>query len=310
MIWICLRVATCCNSTNSVNSRPTDTASPTGNCARRPSRDLQPDLIGGQKAEAARHRIHQRRIVARHHAQVIADAIADVGRQLHLDMPGRSIGRVGAGLVLQFAVDQHLHRRSAALHHDGIDRGLRHRLDLVERLVIGAAAEIRIEAEFLHRGGCGRRKPALELTVEIAAGIALAARIDVARAVRLELLVDQARHRLIGRGPVAVAAAEHRVTQFGKGVLWQIAAEPFDELGGVIGRRAIIRRAEDQHPALFRQLADKIVERRKLGRKTVDLGEIGDASRELFGGAEVRPVEHQQRRVVARPRPRARRRRA
>jgi len=37
MIWICLRVAICCNSTNSVNRRPTETASPTGNCARRPS---------------------------------------------------------------------------------------------------------------------------------------------------------------------------------------------------------------------------------------------------------------------------------
>ena len=37
--------------------------------------DIQPDLIGRQEAEAARHGIHQRRVVARHDAQVIADAI-------------------------------------------------------------------------------------------------------------------------------------------------------------------------------------------------------------------------------------------
>ena len=121
---------------------------------------------------------------------------------------------------------------------------------------------------------------------------------------RRQLLVDQARDRLIGRGPVAVAAAEHRVTHFGEGILRQIAAEPFDELRGVVGRRAIVGRAEDQHAALLRQLADEIVERREPGGKAVDLGEIGDAGREFLGGAEVRSVEHQQRRVVARTRPR------
>ncbi len=66
--------------------------------------DLEPDLVGGQKAEAARHRIDQRRIVARHHAEMIADPIADVGRQLHLDMPRRAIRRIGAGSALQLAI--------------------------------------------------------------------------------------------------------------------------------------------------------------------------------------------------------------
>ena len=37
--------------------------------------DLQSDLIGRQEAEAARDGIDQRRIVARHHAEMIADAI-------------------------------------------------------------------------------------------------------------------------------------------------------------------------------------------------------------------------------------------
>ena len=54
-------------------------------------RDLQPDLIGRQEAEAARDGIDQRRIVARHHAEMVADAIGDAGRQLHLDMPGRAV---------------------------------------------------------------------------------------------------------------------------------------------------------------------------------------------------------------------------
>ena len=119
---------------------------------------------------------------------------------------------------------------------------------------------------------------------------------------RGKLLVDLARHRLIGRSPVAVAAAEHRVTQLCKGILRQVAAaaEPLDELGGVVGRDAVVGRAEDHDAALLRQLADIIVERRELCRKTVDFGEIGDAGRQLFRGAEVRAVEHEQRRVVPR----------
>ncbi len=52
--------------------------------------DLQPDLVGRQEAEAARHRIDQRRVVARHDAEVIADAIVQARRQLDLDVPGRT----------------------------------------------------------------------------------------------------------------------------------------------------------------------------------------------------------------------------
>ena len=91
--------------------------------------DLQPDLVVGQEAEAARHRIHQRRIVARHHAEMIADAVGDIVRQLNLDMPGRSVGGIGAGRVLQLAVDLHLHRRAPPSAGDGVDGGRRHRLD-------------------------------------------------------------------------------------------------------------------------------------------------------------------------------------
>src|SRR5690606_41298340 len=66
------------------------------------------------------------------------------------------------------------------------------------------------------------REPLLELAVEIAARIALAARIDRAGAMPGQLLVDQARHRLIGRRPIAVAAAEHRITHLGESVLRQV----------------------------------------------------------------------------------------
>ncbi len=124
-----------------------------------------------------------------------------------------------------------------------------------------------------------------------------------------QLLVDQPRNRLIGRGPVAVAAAEHGVAHFCKRILRQVTAQPFDELRGVVGRRAIVGRAEDQHAALLRQFADEIIERRQPGGKTVDLGEIGDAGREFLGGPEVRSIQHQQRRIVSRTGARARRRR-
>ena len=124
---------------------------------------------------------------------------------------------------------------------------------------------------------------------------------------RRQLLVDQARNRLVGRGPVAVAAAEHRVAQPGEGIARQVAAEPFDEARGVVGRGAVIRGAEDQHAALLRQLACEIVERRQPRGKAVELGEIRDPGGELFGGAEIRAVQHQQRRVVSGTGPRPRR---
>ena len=126
---------------------------------------------------------------------------------------------------------------------------------------------------------------------------------------RGQLLVDDARHGLIGRRPVAVAAAEHGVAHLGERILRQVAVKPFDELRGVVGRRAIVGGAEDQHPALLRQLADIIVERTEPGRKAVDLGQIGHAGRQFLGGAEVGAVEHQQRRVVSGTGPRFRRRR-
>ena len=70
--------------------------------------------------------------------------------------------------------------------------------------------------------------------------------IEAARAMRRQLLVDHARHGLIGRRPVAVAAAEHGVAHLGERILRQVAAQPFDELRGVVRGCAIVGGAEDQ----------------------------------------------------------------
>ena len=78
--------------------------------------------------------------------------------------------------------------------------------------------------------------------------------------------------------------------------------QPFDELRGVVRRRAIVGCAEDQHAALLRQLAGIVVQRRELARKAIDLRQIGDARRQFLGGTEIGAVEHQQRRIVAGPR--------
>ena len=60
--------------------------------------------------------------------------------------------------------------------------------------------------------------PGAVLAVEVAAGVALAARVHALRAVLLELGVDQRRDRLVGRRPVAVAAAEDAVLDPGEGI--------------------------------------------------------------------------------------------
>jgi hypothetical protein len=255
--------------------------------------DLQPDLIAGQEAEAARDGIDQRRIIARDDAEMVADAVSNTRRQLHLDMAGRPVGTIGARLVLQLGIDQHLHRCDAPLCDEHVDGRGRHRLDRIERRVVGAAGEAGIDAQFLHRRGRGLREPFLELAVEIAAGIALAAGVKTARAMCRQLLVDRARHGLIGRGPVAVAAAEHGVADLGERILRQAAVQPFDELRGVIRSGAVVRGAEDQQGALLRQLADIIIKRTELGRKAVDLGKVSHPRRQFFCRAEVGAVEHQ-----------------
>src|SRR5579863_339508 len=125
---------------------------------------------------------------------MIADAIGDARRQLHFDMPGRSLRWMDTCLVLQFAVFQHLHRYGAALCQNGVDRRLSHRFDRIERLVLGGAGEIPANPELLVGNLRRRAKPLLELAVEIASRIAFTALIDGARAMRRQPLVDEARY--------------------------------------------------------------------------------------------------------------------
>ena len=105
--------------------------------------DPQTDLIGGKKSKTASHGIDECRIVARHDAQMIADAIAGCSGQLHLDMPGRSLRGVAAKLVLQFVVGKHFHRRGTAERHHRIGDRRRHGFDPVQRLILGAAGKTR-----------------------------------------------------------------------------------------------------------------------------------------------------------------------
>src|SRR5436309_1321547 len=100
------------------------------------------------------------------------------------------------------------HGAARVLRHDLDLLASRDRLDFIERLVLGAAAEIRFDSEFLCRQWRELGEPALEVALEIAAGVALAPPIHAARPESRHLLVDQPRNRLIGRGPATVAAAE------------------------------------------------------------------------------------------------------
>ena len=141
------------------------------------------------------------------------------------------------------------------------------------------------------------------MTIEIVAGIALAARVYARRTMCCELLVDQTRDRLIGREPVRIAASEYGVFHTLESIRCETAAERFHKPRGVIRRRTIIRRAEDQDAALGRQMADIFIKGRKLGRETVDLSQISHARRKFFRRAEIGAIQHKQRRVVARPGP-------
>ena len=125
---------------------------------------------------------------------------------------------------------------------------------------------------------------------------------DAARAAGREFRVDHARHGLEGRGPVAVAAAEHDVAHAlqrcrCKGAL----VEPLAELDRVVRRRAVVGRAGDDHGALCRQFAGVVVEGGAGDIEAIGITGVGKLARDAFSGAQVRAEEHQQRRVVRRP---------
>ncbi|MNS69150.1 hypothetical protein D3C72_1024560 [compost metagenome] len=72
------------------------------------------------------------------------------------------------------------------------------------------------------------------------------------------------------------------------------------ELGRVVGRHAVVRGADDRHRAAGRQPLGVVVERGQLGREAAQLAGLGQLARQVFGGAEVGALQHQQRGAVAR----------
>ena len=143
--------------------------------------------------------------------------------------------------------------------------------------VIGLTAETGIDTELLHGNLAQRREPFFELAIEIVAGITLPAHDGRLRAMSRKPLIDQARNGLIGREPVAIATAEHRIADAVESILRQIAAQPFDKLRRIVRRRAVIGRTEDHDTALILQVADIVIQRRELGGKAVDLGKVRHA---------------------------------
>ena len=74
--------------------------------------------------------------------------------------------------------------------------------------VVDTVAELGREGQAFRQRRPQAPIPLGELTVEVGAGVAFAARVDAAGAVRLELGIDQGGYGLVGGGPVHVAAAE------------------------------------------------------------------------------------------------------
>jgi hypothetical protein len=58
-----------------------------------------------------------------------------------------------AAFVLQFGIDRHFHRRNATLRNEHVDRRGRHRLDRIQRRIVGAARDIRRETELFAAAG-------------------------------------------------------------------------------------------------------------------------------------------------------------
>ena len=148
------------------------------------------------------------------------------------------------------------------------------------------------------------RRTRRELSVEVAPGVALAARrVPGSLAVRGELIVDQGRHGLVGGGPVHVAAAEdgerRRPPRRRRGASAIHVAEPL----GVVGRLPVVggaRRRPGRPRAAGRRRGRRAAPSVTAKPRSVASCAIrrGDA----LGGAEVGAEQHRQRRCRGGPR--------
>ena len=261
---------------------------------RAPSlRAAQADDVVGRVAKALRDGSDERCIVARHDGEMIAGAIGRAFGQRHFDVTRRAVGR-----GQQFAIFEH----AGAFRACGMDSGIgvlfRRRLDAVQRLRARLAVERGLQAEGFGGLRAQRCEPVLVLPVEIVARIALAARRDAHAAECGDAFVDQARHALVGRVPLAIAAPEDRVAHARERVGGSLVLQPVHELRCIVGRRAIVGGAEDDQARVLVRSADVLVERAELRRKTVELGRLGKTMSEFFRRAEVGAIEDRQRGVV------------
>ena len=202
----------------------------------------------------------------------------------------------GARTGGELAVDPHGRRLAAVGLQDRARRAALLQLDGQPRAAPGGRRRARVEPERRAQRVPQPGVPGLELAVEVAARVAFAARVHPGRAARLQRGVDPRRHRLVGRGPVAVAAAEDGVAhprRRGRGVV-----DPRAELRRVVRRLAVVGGGDDHDGALGRQLADRVVEPGGAGGVAAVGGLAGDPRGDVLGRAEVRAEEHQQRGAV------------
>ena len=212
-------------------------------------------MRAGSEAEAPDRPLDQRRTVLGHDAEVIAGAIAHAIGQQDLDV-ARAAARHCR--VLQFAIGKDLHRQGMAAADDRVHRRPVDRPNLVERLLRGAVVGVELDAELVRDGRQHRPVPVLEVAIEVFLRIALAAGIKPLGSPGRHQLVDLARDRLIRRGPVAVATAEHGVAHTGERTGCG-SLQALQELDGIVRGAAIVGGADDGDGALCRQLARHVV---------------------------------------------------
>ncbi len=164
------------------------------------------DELVEPEGEPLRRPGDERRRVLGEHLEVIADRVAHALREPDLEVALRAAERRAE--VDELAALVHLHRDEAVRGRE-VPLRAGEPLDL-ERGHGVARLELR-EPERLADGGEDAPVPGLEVSEEVRARVRLAARVQPGRAGPGEPLVDPLRHRLVGRGPVAAAAAEDRV---------------------------------------------------------------------------------------------------
>ena len=125
------------------------------------------------EAEALERALHERLRVARHHAEVVARAIAYARRQHHFDVPRRAF-RISA---LQFAVLCDLHRGRAVHCSQHVRLRSGNELEVVVWTLDLRGDLAEFDVERVRKRRPERRSPRVEGRVEVIARIAFAARV-------------------------------------------------------------------------------------------------------------------------------------